>query len=95
MMHGKPVIGSMTVGAKGQVVLPVEVRKACDIKPGDTLIVMARGGTGMAPITIMKSSSVAHMLDHLEETKNKIRSLVDNGGVKPAKTSTVRRRLGK
>jgi AbrB family looped-hinge helix DNA binding protein len=31
------------VGSKGQIVLPVELREALNIKPGDTVIVCRKG----------------------------------------------------
>jgi AbrB family looped-hinge helix DNA binding protein len=71
------VVGSATVGAKGQIVLPVSVRKAFGIMPGDTLIVMSRPGPGGLAITLIKSSSLARMLEHIEETGKRIRSIVD------------------
>jgi len=69
-------IGSTKVGTKGQVVLPVNIRKACGIVAGDTLIVMARPGPGGLSISLMRSSSLARMMEHMEETGKKIRSLV-------------------
>ena len=34
-------VGSATVGAKGQIVIPQVVREMFDIKPGDTVILLA------------------------------------------------------
>jgi len=70
------VMGSATVGARGQIVLPVNVRKAFGIVPGDTLIVMSRPGPGGHAITLIKSSALARMLEHIEETGKRIRSMV-------------------
>ncbi len=39
--HGK-ICGAVTVGEKGQVVIPAEIRKSFKIKPGDKLIVFAK-----------------------------------------------------
>ncbi|MFH1339439.1 MAG: AbrB/MazE/SpoVT family DNA-binding domain-containing protein [Candidatus Omnitrophota bacterium] len=36
------IYGSATVGERGQVVIPSEVRKMLNVKPGDKLIVLAR-----------------------------------------------------
>lgn len=78
------MVGSATVGAKGQVVLPVNIRRRCDISPGETLIVMARPGPGGWSVALMKSSSLASMMEHMEATGKKIMSLVkmvnDKGG---------------
>jgi len=70
------VLGSATVGARGQIVLPVNVRKAFGIEPGDTLIVMSRPGPGGHAIMLIKSSSLEHMLEHIERTGESIRKLV-------------------
>jgi len=70
------VMGSAKVGARGQIVLPLNVREAFGIVPGETLIVMSRPGPGGHAITLMKSSSLAHMLEHMEETSERIRTLV-------------------
>lgn len=36
--------GTVTVGPKGQVVIPADVREGMDIKPGDKLIALYVGG---------------------------------------------------
>jgi AbrB family looped-hinge helix DNA binding protein len=79
-MMDKFVMGSATVGAKGQIVLPVNVRKAFNIVPGETLIVMSGPGRGGHGIMLLKTSSLAHMLEHIEETGKTIRSLVKAQG---------------
>ncbi|MDQ1312826.1 MAG: hypothetical protein QG605_1365 [Euryarchaeota archaeon] len=65
MKHGKRCVGdhnnkhffsSVKVGMKGQIVIPCEVRSMFDIKPGDTLILVAKEGHG---IGILKES-LAH-----------------------------------
>ena len=37
----KKFYGKVPVGTKGQIVIPVEARKAMDIKPGDNLIIIS------------------------------------------------------
>lgn len=41
-------IGISKVGEKGQIVIPKEVRDIFDIKPGDSLIVLADSKKGIA-----------------------------------------------
>jgi bifunctional DNA-binding transcriptional regulator/antitoxin component of YhaV-PrlF toxin-antitoxin module len=83
-MMGHFEIGSTKVGTKGQVVLPVNIRKACGIVAGDTLIAMARPGPGGLSISLMKSSSLALVMEHMEATGKKIRSLVSASDKKRA-----------
>lgn len=40
--------GTVTVGAKGQIVIPKEVRDMFGIQPGDALILLADRGRGIA-----------------------------------------------
>jgi AbrB family looped-hinge helix DNA binding protein len=41
IFQGK-IFGSATVGERGQLVIPAELRKALDIKPGDQLMIFAK-----------------------------------------------------
>ena len=41
-------VGSATVGAKGQIVIPQVVREMFGIKPGDTVILLADKEKGIA-----------------------------------------------
>ena len=40
---------TVTVGTKGQIVLPKEARDVFDIKPGDTLIILGDQGMAIPP----------------------------------------------
>ncbi len=51
--HKKQFFSSVKVGIKGQIVIPNEVRTMFDIKPGDTLILVAKEDHG---IGIVKDS---------------------------------------
>ncbi|MBN1389128.1 MAG: AbrB/MazE/SpoVT family DNA-binding domain-containing protein [Candidatus Thermoplasmatota archaeon] len=71
------LIGSTKVGARGQIVLPIDIRKQCGIEPGDTMIAMARKGPNGWSVMLIRASSLAPMLGHLQETERKIRSIID------------------
>ena len=45
---GKHLFGMVTVGDKGQIVIPAKARKLFDIKPGDKLVVLGDEGQGIA-----------------------------------------------
>jgi len=49
-LKGK-IYGAVTVGERGQVVIPAQIRKAFKVKPGDKLIVFAKPGgmIGLVP----------------------------------------------
>lgn len=47
---GKYMFGMVTVGDKGQIVIPVKARKVFDIKPGDKLIVLGDIEQGLAMV---------------------------------------------
>lgn len=50
---------SVTVGNKGQIVLPKEAREIFDIQPGDTLMVLAdvKRGIAIPPKSVFESLS--------------------------------------
>ena len=54
---GKHLFGIVTVGDKGQIVIPAKARKIFDIKPGDQLVVLGEEGQGMAVV------KAGHFLD--------------------------------
>ena len=47
-LQGKHMFGVVTVGDKGQIVIPVRARRNCGIKPGDQLMVLGEDGKGLA-----------------------------------------------
>jgi AbrB family looped-hinge helix DNA binding protein len=54
--EGKNFYGSVTVGERGQIVIPVNARKDFGIKPGDKLLVFGdmERGLGIATLDIMQ-----------------------------------------
>lgn len=47
---GKRAFGIVTVGDKGQIVIPARARKIFRIQPGDRMLVLGDGGRGLALI---------------------------------------------
>ena len=47
-MRGKHMFGMVTVGDKGQIVIPVRARRVFNIKPGKQLIVLGDENSGLA-----------------------------------------------
>lgn len=60
MKEKTKAVGTATVGAKGQIVIPQEIRTMFGIEPGDTLIVLADKKKGIA---IVKSEFVTEMAE--------------------------------
>ena len=61
---GKHLFGMVTVGDKGQIVIPAKARKLFDISSGDQLIVL---GDEMQGLAIIKSQ---HFLDLADAVRN-------------------------
>ncbi len=51
-MKGRHFYGSVVVGERGQIVIPIEAREELDIKPGDKMIVLGAQDKG---IVLMKA----------------------------------------
>ena len=47
-MRGKHMFGMVTVGDKGQIVIPVRARRVFNINPGDQLMVLGDENSGLA-----------------------------------------------
>lgn len=58
---GKYVFGAVTVGERGQIVIPQKARKIFDIKPGDTLVVLGDIEQGIA---MVKEEGLLGLLDY-------------------------------
>lgn len=51
MPQGKYMFGAVTVGDRGQIVIPVRARRVFDIKPGDDLIMLGDEEQGLQLIS--------------------------------------------
>ena len=60
-------IGVCKVGEKGQIVIPKEARDMFDIKPGDSIVVLADKSRGIA---ILKADSFEASIDKVMEGNN-------------------------
>ena len=63
---GKHLFGIVTMGEKGQIVIPARARKVFAINPGDRLIVLGDEGSGIA---LMKSSDFLKMAEIIRKSK--------------------------
>ena len=62
--RGKYLFGVVTVGEKGQIVIPVKARKIFQISAGDQLVVLGQEGEGLA---VMKAEGFIQMADKIKE----------------------------
>ena len=61
---GKHLFGIVTVGDKGQIVIPAKARKVFDIKPGDQLVVLGDEGQGLA---VVKAKSFLDLANRIRK----------------------------
>ncbi len=64
---GKHLFGLVTVGDKGQIVIPAKARKIFDISTGDQLVVLGDEEQGLALIKSEKFLSLANMVSKLKK----------------------------
>ena len=64
---GKHLFGLVTVGDKGQIVIPAEARKLFDIHAGDQLVVLGDEAQGLA---ILKSETFLILADMIRTGKS-------------------------
>ena len=62
---GKHLFGLVTVGDKGQIVIPAEARKIFNIKPGDRLVVLGEEASGIAIMKADDFLNLANMINKL------------------------------
>ncbi|MBR3081784.1 MAG: helix-turn-helix transcriptional regulator [Clostridiales bacterium] len=60
---GKHMFGLVTVGDKGQIVIPAKARKMFDISAGDQLVILGEEGQGLAAVKPEYFLSMAQMIE--------------------------------
>jgi len=68
------VYGAVTIGERGQLVIPAELRKAFKIKSGDQLMVFAKPDKKV--INLMTSKDFSQFLDRAEEVISRLESKI-------------------
>ena len=63
---GKHLFGLVTVGDKGQIVIPAKARKLFEISPGDQLVVLGDEGQGIAIVKAESILTLANMVKGLK-----------------------------
>ena len=64
--RGKHLFGMVTVGDKGQIVIPAKARKLFNISPGDDMIVLGDENQGLAVIKAEYFLSMANIIKKLK-----------------------------
>ena len=72
---GKHLFGVVTVGDKGQIVIPAKARKLFSIKAGDQLVVLGDESQGIA---LLKSDNFLQMADMIDKAQ---RMAMDKGRI--------------
>lgn len=62
------MFGNVTVGTKGQVVIPKEVRDTLHINPGDTLVVVTKHNKA---IGMVKSDDMEAFMEYMQKEMGK------------------------
>lgn len=67
-MFEKPEFyGSTTVGERGQIVLPVELRKKFDINAGDKLLVLGHKHMDFWGVYLVKAEALGKMMEMIKQ----------------------------
>ena len=80
MKDSPEVYGTVTIGARGQVVIPAKARKALKIRPGDQLIVMSGPPGRKEIISFIPVERVSQVLHHFEERLSALKKELSKRG---------------
>ncbi|MGQ9732773.1 MAG: AbrB/MazE/SpoVT family DNA-binding domain-containing protein [Candidatus Zipacnadales bacterium] len=75
-------IGAVTVGERGQIVIPAEAREAYNIQGGDKLLVFHH--PGHCGLTIVRVQDVQNLFDSVAKIMEKIEHLATDTGESPS-----------
>jgi AbrB family looped-hinge helix DNA binding protein len=70
------VYGAVTIGERGQLVIPAELRRAFHIKSGDQLMVFAK--LDKKVINLMTSQDFSQFLERAEKVISKLEKKIPN-----------------
>jgi AbrB family looped-hinge helix DNA binding protein len=77
-MKGMKFYGSTTMGERGQIVLPVKLRKDFNLKKGDKLVVA--GNPELSRIVLINADTMDDYLDIMSEKINQMRIKIKKKG---------------
>lgn len=69
------LVGTVTLGPKGQVVIPANVRESMDVKPGDKLVVLYM--PDKQSVGFVAESHVQELIDHMGENIQALRATLN------------------
>ena len=75
-MHNASMMGTATVGAKGQIVIPAEAREKLNIHPGDKVFIVCAGLQGDM-LGICTERSMRGLMDHLSQKLSLMQEAID------------------
>lgn len=73
MKDAPEIYGTVTMGSRGQVVIPVKARKALKIKPGEQLIAMSGPPGRNEILTLLPTKHTFNFLNSFEEHISKLK----------------------
>ena len=80
MRDSPQVYGTVTMGQRGQVVIPMKARKTLKIKPGDQLIVMSGPPGRKEIISFIPVERISHFLQHFEKHISVLKKALSSKG---------------
>ncbi len=80
MFNRPKFYGSTTVGDRGQIVLPIELRKQYDINAGDKLLVVGAPEDdqhNIKPIMLLKAKVLNQILSYMQIQESAIKKILE------------------